>query len=596
MRQDFSPEAKKELREWAQGKRGHHRRTCPECSPHRVNKRALCLSATINADHMLMSCHHCYRAGATKLSIDELQRPYTPPPPPAPKGKSKAVKRLDVGLTEEAIKFLATRAISLKTAQVTALVAGRGYFPDLRREDEAVAYPYLVGGKKSHKFRALSEKAHICDEPLVSLFMLQMVDFSESEDMIICEGELDSVSYYEAGVVNSTSVPNGSSSFTRQNEDGSPREVMGFLWEAKDIIDKAKRILISSDNDEPGDKLAEELARRIGKHRCWRVKYPDGCKDANDVLVKFGKEAVQHCIETAEPWPLAGLYEADHYFADFDNLYDNGFGHCVSTGIPGIDPFFKVAPGMLTIVTGNPNAGKSNWVNQVMINLARSEGYVSAICSFETQPTVHLAQLSEMLVQKHFFVDEDTPGERMDKKEMEVVKPFLNRHFKFIHQEDGEKSTIESIIERIKTAVFRWGVKIVVIDPFSYIQRPKDMESETSFIGDLLARVRLTAKAYGVHVFFVAHPAKPQVNADGTTSVPTGYSISGSAHWFNHADHGITVHRQPDTSEVEIRIWKTRFSPWFGKNGSTTIYYDPMRHCYFSEGWSEFFPYEGDDK
>ena len=594
MRQDFSPEAKKELREWAQGKRGHHRRTCPECSPHRVNKRALCLSATINADHMLMSCHHCYRAGATKLSIDELQRPYTPPPPPAPKGKSKAVKRLDVGLTEEAIKFLATRAISLKTAQVTALVAGRGYFPDLRREDEAVAYPYLVGGKKSHKFRALSEKAHICDEPLVSLFMLQMVDFSESEDMIICEGELDSVSYYEAGVVNSTSVPNGSSSFTRQNEDGSPREVMGFLWEAKDIIDKAKRILISSDNDEPGDKLAEELARRIGKHRCWRVKYPDGCKDANDVLVKFGKEAVQHCIETAEPWPIDGLYEAEKYFPEVLELFENGFGDKVSTGLSAVDEIFSVGPGLMTVVTGVPGNGKSTFVDQIMVNLARSKGYVSAICSFENPAAVHIGKLSAMLAQKHFFKT-DLPGEYITRKELDAVLPFVHRHFKFLQQEDGKKSTIESIIERIKTAVFRWGVQVVVVDPYNYIARPPKAESETQFIDDILSELRLVAQLYGLHVFFVAHPTKLPMDSDGNYSPPKGYSISGSAAWFSKPDFGITVHRVPNSGDVQIINWKTRYD-WLGKIGEATVLYDNMRHVYTSDNWTEYLPYEGGDR
>ena len=34
------------------------------------------------------------------------------------------------------------------------------------------------------------------------------------------------------------------------------------------------RIVIATDNDAPGDALAEELARRLGRERCWRVRWP----------------------------------------------------------------------------------------------------------------------------------------------------------------------------------------------------------------------------------------------------------------------------------------------------------------------------------
>src|SRR6478609_4994809 len=240
---DFSPEAKAELRRFAATRGpGHYRRTCPDCSPGRRNAKAQCLSITIYSEHMVMSCHHCEANGAAKLVLSDLQKPFMPPPPPKPSGK--AVKRLDVGLTEAALNFLASRHISLKTAQVTSLVGARAYFPDLSRQDEAVAFPYFVSGKPDgRKFRALEEKAHVCDKALSSLFMIQLVDMKESDDFIICEGELDALSYYEGEVLNATSVPNGSSSFQRTNEDGTEREQLGFLWDAKPFIESARRVI-----------------------------------------------------------------------------------------------------------------------------------------------------------------------------------------------------------------------------------------------------------------------------------------------------------------------------------------------------------------
>lgn len=536
---------------------------------------------------MVMTCHHCERTGATKLSED-LQKPFMPPVYEKP--EPKAVKRLDVGLTEASIAFLTARAISLKTAQVWSLVTSRAYFRELRREEEAIALPYFVGGKvHGHKVRCITDKEHVCDKALSSLFGIQNVDFTESEDLIICEGEWDALAFYEAGVVNSTSVPNGSSSFTKSNEDGTMKQQLGFLWDAKDQIDKAKRILIAADADQAGEKLAEELSRRIGRHRCWLVAYPDGCKDANETLLKHGTEALKQCIADATPWPVDGLYEAAKYFDAVDDLFANGFGERISTGLSSVDEIFSVGPGLLTVVTGIPGNGKSTFVDQVMVNLARERGYTSAICSFENPVPVHIGKLAQMLYHKHFFKTQ-LPGEFMTKAELDAVKPFIHRHFKFLQQEDGKKASIESIIERIKTAVFRWGVQIVVVDPYNYIARPPKAESETQWIDDILTELRLVASLYGLHIFFVAHPTKMQQDSDGNHQVPKGYSISGSAAWFSKPDFGLTVHRVGKTGEVKIVNWKTRYD-WLGAVGETTVLYDNVRHVYMSDNWADQQPY-----
>lgn len=589
MKNDFSSEEKAVLRRFCEGKaRGHYRTTCPACSTTRRNSKAECLSVTIQAEHALYNCHHCERHGATYLKED-LRTPFTPPVYEKP--KPKAVKKVDTAIDPDGVAFLAERGFSERTAAVFGVVSSRAYFPEQGREAAAIALPYVVDGKTiGHKVRSIEGKAFVCDTPLSSLYGLQNVDLAENEALTICEGEFDPMAFYEAGVTNATSVPNGSSSFNRTSDSGELMETLGFLWTARDVIDKAKKIVIAADNDAPGEKLADELSRRVGKHKCWKVSYPSDCKDGNDVLKKHGAAKLKECWDNAEAYPVDGLYEAEHYFEDMDHLYDNGFGERVSTGMAAVDEVFTIAPGMLTVITGNPNAGKSNWVNQVMLNVARSRGWVSAVCSFETPPAVHLGQLTEMLVQKHFFETTDF-GERMSKAEVNSVKPFLNKHIKFLHQEDGQKATVESIIERIKVAVFRWGARIVVIDPYSYIHKPNSADSETAFIADMLTRIRITAKLYGVHVFFIAHPAKPAVNSDGSTAVPRGYSISGSAAWFNHPDHGVSVHRSNDSNDVEIHVWKTRFS-WLGKNGHVSLYYDQVRHVYISEGFEELIPYK----
>lgn len=602
----FSDQAKRELRQWAMGKApGQHRRNCPDCSATRSKKSDECLSASILGEKVLANCRHCGASGRINIfedkkpylaysnprpvNSDSHSGPYTAPHA-APPASNKAVKDIRDSLDAVSRLWLKGRGISDAVAERYGVTAARAWFRDLKREGPAISFPYYVNeGIAGHKVRSTEAKDHVCDKGLYSLFGIQLVDLEKESQIIICEGEPDCLAVAEAGINNPVSVPNGASSFGTFQESEDPKTQYGFLWSAKEKLDEAKRIVIATDNDEPGEKLADELARRIGKHRCWRAKFPEGCKDANDVLLKFGKEVLIKAIKDAEPWPIDGLYEADQFFPSVMHLFENGFDDRVLTGLPPVDDLYSVGKGLLTVVTGIPGNGKSTFVDQLMVNCSRRYGYIHAICSFENPIDVHIGKLAQILVQKHFFKT-DLPGASMTKDELNEVLPFIHKHFKFMHQDDGKKATIESIIERIKTAVFRWGVRGVVVDPYNYIHRPRSAESETQFIDDILTELRLVAKLYDLHIWFIAHPTKMQMDGEGNYQVPKGYSISGSAAWFSKPDFGLTVHRQPDApGMVKISCWKVRFD-WLGRVGETEIVYDNCRHIYMADAFSDMSP------
>lgn len=585
MTTDFSDAEKRELRDWAVARgSGHHRRECPACSFGRSpsNRKIQCLSVEIDADKAVFFCWHCSAKGAVRLQ--EMNHVAREPKPEV----SKAVKAM-TGPLDPVYAFLKTRGISKETAEVFNIHAASAFFPDLRRTTPAIGYPYKAAGKAAgSKLRSLEEKAHVCSKPLHSLFAGDLVDLEEGDYLIIAEGELDALSFFEAGIVNATSVPNGAQSFSAKDDKT-------FLWANKDIIEKVSKVYIASDSDEPGEKLAEELARRIGRHRCWRIEYPDGCKDANDVLMKLGGETLKGCFENAKPWPISGLYEADRYFVELDEIYDNGYGGRISTGLDAVDKLYSLAPGRLCIVTGIPNHGKTTFVNQLIVNAARLYGIKTAICSFETPPATHLGTMAEILVQKHFVEKENVAGVRMSKRELHSTYKFSLENFKFLQQDDGAKATVESLIERIKTAVFRWGVRAVVIDPYNYIQREASFESETQFIDDLLTRLRLTAVAYDLHIWFIAHTTKMQQNQDGSYQIPGGYHISGSGAWYAKADFGLTVYQvHDDPGTVKVVLWKVRFA-WEGMKGEVKIMYDTSRNVYISNPNTDLGPWEADD-
>ena len=567
---------------------GQHKIICPLCSSDRKKKKDRTLSLKVEREGILFNCWHCQDSGFIAAEEEVFE-------PKERKNMTLAVKFESGDLSDGTISWLKKRGISKKTAEKVGIESGTNYIRGLGKEVDCVFFPYKNKGQTyAQKIRAIEEKGFACNGSPASFFNVDNI--AHDEGLFICEGEMDALSLIECGFESSVSVPNGAVMKVVDGKiDPTEDAKFKFLWDAKVKIDCASRVIIATDADGPGQAMAEEIARRIGKDKCWRMEYPDGCKDINDVLVKKGKKAVEQCVRGISPWPVAGLYDASHFYDQLDEIYEKGMGSGVSTGYPNLDELYSIVEGQLTVVTGHPSSGKSELIDQIMVNLAEERGWKFAICSFENEPRLHIAKL----ISKHFakpFFDGMTP--RVSKGELEVGKKFVREHFSFLYQNDGSMATIENIIERLKIAVMRHGVRGAVIDPYNYIQKNGD-RTETDWISEMLTQLRVFAQSHGIHLWFVAHPTKMMRGMDGKIPVPKGYDISGSAAWFAKADVGMSVHR-PDpvaSSLSEVHIWKCRFS-WVGKQGSADLYFNPLtsRYTQFEEDpFAELTTYEEGD-
>lgn len=554
---------------------GDHKILCPQCSHQRRNRTDPCLSVRVDPDGegACWMCHHCDWRGATAQDDPRPEPPRrrrAPPPVPPPAASS------------EVEAWFRRRGIGADVLKRARVGFENHYLSQTGGKTPCIAFPYYRNGALVNvKYRSLEGKHFAQMKGGMPVFYglddLCGLDV-DTERLIIVEGEVDKLTLDQCGLTNVLSVPDGAPARLRETVSEHDAK-FEFLRLDAEKIGAFKKIILAVDNDGPGNVLAEELARRFGKERCYRARWPDQgdalCKDANETLIAHGAEVVRECIEAAEPYPIQG-----YHFWEVGMLAEyrvRGLERAFDTGWASLDQHMKIAPGQLTVVTGIPSHGKSEFIDALSVNLAMRHGWRFAMCSFENEIKDHAAKLAEKYLGLPF---RDGPTrERMTEAELRRAEEWGREHFSFIRAEDASP-TIDWLLGMARIALIRHGVNGLVIDPYNEIEhsRPNNM-TETEYVSQILGRVKRFAVNHGVHVWFVAHPQKLKAE-NGKMPVPNLYDISGSAHWTNKADIGLTIYRPSiDSSEVEIHVGKVRHK-WVGRPGKVTLEYDRVTGRY----------------
>lgn len=554
---------------------GSVKTTCPQCSASRKKKTDPCLSVTINEAGALWNCWHCGFAGGVSDREET-----TPTKTRATRGKTEPRIPLVAELDDAMADWFASRGISEETRRIAGVGRAQTMIPGVEGKVWAVAFPYraLDGKVVNVKFRTLDKHFAQVKGGDKRLWLLDLANPADGA-LVVCEGEMDALALLEAGVPNGVSVPDGAPKEAKDGPvDPANDRKFEYLWACKSETDEFQRIILATDGDGPGQALAEELARRLGRDRCWTAHWPDGCKDANDVLLRHGPDEVRRCIADAQPSPIKSLVRADAYRDDVFRIYRHGHKRGFATHLAPLDELYSVVPGQWTVVTGIPGSGKSELIDQVLVNLAQFDGWRFAVCSFENSVEDHIAKLAEKFLELPFW---DGPRMRMTEEQVGKAIEWIRHRFVFIRAEGDDGLSLDNILEAARGAVARHGVRGLVIDPWNEVehQRPAEL-SETEYVSRSLSKVRRFAQAHGAHVWLVAHPAKLH-RENGKIPVPTLYDISGSAHFSNKADAGLVVHRpDPKAPITEVYVRKVRFK-WVGKVGMAEIAYDPPTGRYF---------------
>ena len=530
---------------------GQEKTVCPECSNGRRKSKDKCLS--VNIDEGVWHCHHCGWKGSLKKvkHLTKIESVKKPEPP---------TTKVDTSLPDNVYQWFEGRGITRSVVNDAKI----GY------KDRWIQFPFYKDGEVVNiKSRTADKKFR--QEKNAEKCFYRFDHMKGMETIIITEGEMDALSLVQAGFTNVVSVPDGA---TAPNSNPSDRK-FSYLISAEEHLMNAEKVILCTDSDGAGKHLRDELSRRIGREKCCRVNYPDDCKDMNEVLVKHGEERILDIVSGAYPYPIEGVVTIEDVVDDAIDLFNKPEHLGLSTGWIDLDDHYRISHSEVSVVTGVPNMGKSEWMDALMINMVQEYGWKFGIFSAENFPVKHhLLKLVGKFAKQPFWGD-NKMSEEVARSSMSV----LNDHIKFIGTQESSV-TIESIMEQAKILNYRYGLNGLVIDPWNTIEHKfGDGENETNYVSRVLAQLNTFAKVNELHIWVVAHPRKMENDANRRVIVPSPYDISGSANWFNKCDNSVTIHRHitQDEDYVGVHIHKIRFQY---KNGKPTTGRPPVKLSY----------------
>jgi twinkle protein len=526
---------------------------CPKCHHTRKNKRDKSLSVDLKTG--MFNCHHsgCDFRGCAAV-IQKEKKVYVKPQPRLEKLSSAVIDRIEKD-----------RKISNNTLLRLNVTESKEWMPQFEKEVTCICFNYLRGEELVNiKFRGPQKSFKLAKDAELIFYNLNSIE--GSDEVVIVEGEMDCLTLHECGIYSVVSVPNGASMGNQK------LEYLDSCWE---YFEKVKRIVLAVDGDEAGYSLREELARRFGKERCYQITYPEGCKDANEVMVTYGKDAVVNMIGQKKEWPIDGIITMDEMFDTICSWYNHGYPQGARTRIPGLDELLTFAPGQVTTITGIPGHGKDEYTNWIMANLSRWEDWKWGVCGFEEEPEQTVTKIIEKYIGKSFdFRREES--QRLTTEDFENGIHFVDKSFHF-YKTEAIETDIDNLLAIAERLVLKYGIKGLVLNPWNWIDNVSDEEG-TEYVSWAYSRIIRFARKRGVHVFVIAHTTKMQ--KDKVTKkylVPNLYDISGSAHFYNKTHNGISIYR--DENNTDVYVQKVKQS-WLGQRGFSCYSYNTFTRQY----------------
>lgn len=417
--------------------------------------------------------------------------------------------RRPVESTDEAVQYLKKRGIP---EEIT-----RKYEITMHKEKDGIMVFPFVDDKDDMwfvKYRNIKYEKGVSKGPKEwpekdrkpILFGMNHCNF-ENRTLVMTEGQIDALSCAAAGIENAVSVPMGKNVFT-------------WVPYCFNFMGRFEELIVFGDLEDGEITLLESMKTRFhGSIKHVRPEDYQGCKDANEILQKYGEDAVRKCVSNAVAIPVPYLKRGKDI--QKMSLDDREY---MLTGITELDKKCRFYFGELIILTGAAGEGKSTMASQ-WVSRAIDQGYNAMIYSGEMQDWMVKNWLDMQIAGKHnLTLNNDIELETYQKI---INSEMYGRYYVYEAPDDG---TQETLIETIKNSIQQYGTRFIVIDNLMTVLDCDDHmelnEAQTAYT----RRLAKIAQDSDVIIILIVHPRKSSLQTFSNDDIAGSSNIVNRAH------------------------------------------------------------------
>ena len=500
----------------------------------------------------------------------------------------RVFKKIDpIEPKDAAIEYMKSRGIKediVRKYQITANEDGNIVFPFLDEKSQMQFVKYRNPAPKEGENKEWCERN--CKPILFGMAQCNL----DNKTLVITEGQIDSLSVAQAGIENAVSVPTGAKGFTW----------VPHCW---DWLHNFNKIVVFGDHENGTITLFNELADRL-KYRVWHVRVEDykDCKDANEILNKYGPEQIKRCVYGAEQLPISkaiSLSKVENVNPYMLEKLSTGLEYPDKVLCGGL-PF-----GQLILLTGKAGDGKSTLASQLLLSALQNNYKCFAYSGelpnylFKSWIDFQAAGTKNTYEQWAKWQYDQKPRAIKEDALQKIVEWYKDRIWLYDNTNftENEDDTLSALLEQV---INQYGVRVILIDN---LMTAMDLEKglghdkyeKQSLFVKKMARIALE---YNVLIILVAHKRKD----NGFTEV--NESVSGSLDIINLASIVLSYERptkkmlENDSSITKddriLKITKNRLFGRIDNYGTVTKYDFASKRIYTNEvelqrnyGWND---------
>ncbi|MGE0698025.1 MAG: toprim domain-containing protein [Hyphomicrobiaceae bacterium] len=435
-----------------------------------------------------------------------------------------------------------------------------------------ILLPYTLAGQKLYdKLRDPRDKRNTrCLPQGIDQTSLWLEDSLSEEPkpqdvLIITEGEFDAAAVKQLGYQFVVSLPSGASNsasgcqskalrvLTVAAEDGQPV--------LKASIAKFRRVLVMTDGDHDGLLMRKAIIDIIGDEFCLIPEYPDGTKDANDVLreQKLGAAKLREIIEGAKS-------VRDDGFVDFMTASQTERDlRTYEVGLPFLADHLKLAVPEFLVIGGLGGVGKSTIYQNLVFSLIWHNPGMFRASILHLEGSRKIPVKRAWAFWKRMAGRDPVPGSQAEQD----CRQWIADHLAYISPPQDVSPSFDWLMWTMERQALQHKRNVFVIDPWNEIMHTRSRDqSLTEYVAEAIIKMKRLADRLKL-ILIVCHHCR--IPREGSRP-PTMYDLSDSQHWGHKADHVLLAWRpSADQFETRIEVAKSKDYDTMGRPGHAWV-------------------------